>query len=328
MKNILLQDFSPLDIKAMRPDSFHKKKLLSVQKCCRKVDQGSGWQEVTSCPVCNFSEYTQLMRKCDIDIVQCRQCSLGYAAKIPKNTNDVYADKEYLCQAQHDYEQNINYRQERFAKERVEILRKWSGLDPKGCRLLDIGCGTGWFLDFCRQQGYAVAGQEFGKELAAYTAEHLGVKIWSCPVAEIDQKELFHIITLFDVLEHTPDPLEMLSQVKSLLSPGGIALIFVPNLHSLGSAILQEESALVAPAEHLLYFTKTSMQYLAKKTGFELLHIETKGMDIPDLIAYYRDKKQNSEVTGFLLEHSDIFQAVIDEAGRANHMRVILRKLL
>ncbi|MCI5134336.1 MAG: methyltransferase domain-containing protein [Candidatus Electrothrix sp. AW2] len=326
MRNILLQDFIPVNIQDMRPVGFHNEKFLSMQNCCQKVEQGSGWQSVDRCPLCGSPQRSTLMQKCSIDIVQCHQCKLGYATKIPKEIHDVYADEKYLNQAQRDYGQNISYRIKRFAKERVEILRKWSGRAPEECSLLDIGCGTGWFLDFCRQQGYTIAGQEFGKELAAHTEKRLETKIWSCPVSEIEKNAFFDIITLFDVLEHTADPFAMLSEVKSLLQPGGISLIFVPNLHSLGASILQEESALVAPAEHLLYFTRESLEYLVEKVGFELLHIETRGMDIPDLIAYYRDRSQQPEVTAFLLEYADIFQAVIDKAGRANHMRIVLRK--
>lgn len=325
MRNSLLKNFQPIAVEVMRPINFHEEKLRSVQQCCRKVDQGSGWQPVAACPVCGSAQYDVLMRKCGVDIVQCQECSLGYAVMVPKNPADVYADQQYLGQAQRDYGQNVNYRQERFAAERVNIVRKWSGKEAKNCVLLDIGCGTGWFLDCCRQQGYTVFGQELGKILAEDTSQRLGIPIWSCPIAEINQKDKFDIITLFDVLEHTADPVAMLTQVKRLLQPNGIALLFVPNLHSFGAAILQEESALVAPAEHLLYFTKQSMRHLVEKVGLELLHIETKGMDIPDLIAYYRDKQQNREVTAFLLEHGDLFQAVIDDADRANHMRVVLR---
>jgi len=151
------------------------------------------------------------------------------------------------------------------------------------------------------------------------------MKIWSSSLAALKYEGLFNAITLFDVLEHAPDPVHMLQSVKELLHPGGIVLIFVPHLHSIGFSILQEESALVAPAEHLLYFTKESMRYLAEKIGFKLLSVETKGMDIPDLVAYYRDKKQNQEVADFLVEFSDLFQATIDAAGYANHMRVVLR---
>ena len=327
MRVYFLKNFYPINIEAMRPVGFHEEKLRSVEKCCQKVEQGSGWRAVAICPVCGSSQHDLLMQKCCVDIVQCQECSLGYAAMVPKNAADVYSDQQYLGQAKRDYEHNVNYRMERFAAERMNILRKWSDKEANDCVLLDIGCGTGWFLDCCRQQGYTVFGQELGQTLAEYTAQRLGIPIWSCPIADIDKKYEFDIVTLFDVLEHTADPVAMLTQVKRLLQPDGIALIFVPHLHSLGAAILQEESALVAPAEHLLYFTKKSMRHLVERVGLELLHIETKGMDIPDLIAYYRDKKQNSEVTDFLLEHGDLFQAVIDEAGRANHMRVVLRNL-
>jgi 2-polyprenyl-3-methyl-5-hydroxy-6-metoxy-1,4-benzoquinol methylase len=325
MRNALLKNFQPIAVESMRPAGFHEEKLCSVQQCCRKVDQGGGWLAVAACPVCGSAQHDVLMQKCGVDIVQCQECSLGYAAMAPKNAADVYADQQYLGQAKRDYEHNVSYRLERFAVERVNILRKWSGKEAKDCVLLDIGCGTGWFLDCCRQEGYTVFGQELGNTLAEYTAKRSGIPIWSCPIAEIDKKSKFDIITMFDVLEHTANPVVMLTQVKRLLQHGGIALLFVPHLHSLGAAILQEESALVAPAEHLLYFTKQSMRHLVGKVGLDLLHIETKGMDIPDLIAYYRDRKKNKEVTAFLLEHGDLFQAVIDDAGRANHMRVVLR---
>jgi 2-polyprenyl-3-methyl-5-hydroxy-6-metoxy-1,4-benzoquinol methylase len=264
------------------------------------------------------------MDKCGIEILQCNNCSLGYVEQVPTDLKDVYSDRNYLDQARRDYEKNIRYRMERFARERVDILCRWLDGKPEEFSLLDVGCGTGWFLEYAMQQGFTVNGQEYGKALADYTSDRLGVKIWSNPLAELSEDILFDAITLFDVLEHTADPLEMLTHVKRLLRPNGISLIFVPHLHSIGFAILQEESALVAPAEHLLYFTKNSMRLLAAKAGLEVLHIETKGMDIPDLIAYYRDK-QNQPVVDFLFEHADLLQATIDSAGNANHMRVVLR---
>ena len=159
MRKALLTNFQSIAIEAMRPAGFHEEKLRSVQQCCRKVEQGSGWRPVVSCPVCGSAQHDLLMRKCGIDILQCQECSLGYVAMVPKNAADVYADQQYLGQAKRNYGQNVNYRLERFATERVNILRKWSGKEAKDCVLLDIGCGTGWFLEYCRHHGYTVFGQ-------------------------------------------------------------------------------------------------------------------------------------------------------------------------
>ena len=131
---------------------------------------------------------------------------------------------------------------------------------------------------------------------------------------------------MFDVLEHTPDPLTVLKQVEQLLVPGGIALLFVPNLDSIGFSILEEESALVSPAEHLLYFSDDSLRFLADKVGLKTLHSETRGMDVFDLLAYYRDKAQNVDIVDFLSSHADMFQATIDTAGNANHLRIVLQR--
>lgn len=327
MKNSLLGDFSPIDIDEMRPPGFQGEKSLSVIRCCDNVTSGKGWRKVTACPGCGSSLNKVVMTKCGIDIVQCGECSLGYAAQFPIDSRDVYCHADYLPKAQDSYLKNIKYRMERFAGERIDILVKWLGKEPVDCTLLDIGCGTGWFLEFAKEKGFTVAGQELGRDVARFTSERLGIKVWSCPVAELDKHSGFDAITLFDVLEHTPNPVEVLNTVKGLLKPGGIASIFVPNLQSVGFSLLQQESALVAPAEHLFYFTRESMEKMAAKVDLAVLDIETKGMDIPDLVAYYRDTKNDDAVTDFLTEFADVFQAVIDKSGYANHMRTVLQRL-
>jgi 2-polyprenyl-3-methyl-5-hydroxy-6-metoxy-1,4-benzoquinol methylase len=136
----------------------------------------------------------------------------------------------------------------------------------------------------------------------------------------------FDVITLFDVLEHVPDPQSVLRAVKDHLHPGGIALLFCPNLDSVGLSILRERSSLVMPAEHLFYFTPKSLRRLIEQTPLEVAEFMTKGMDIPDIMSHFRDEKQSPEVAAFLAEQCRTLQAVIDSAGCANHMRFVVRK--
>jgi 2-polyprenyl-3-methyl-5-hydroxy-6-metoxy-1,4-benzoquinol methylase len=327
VKKEMLRDFLPLDLDQMRPQGFHKARSKEIKQSCEKVSYGKKWRKVINCPCCKADCFDVLMAKEGIEIHQCRSCTLGYAAQFPVDTRDVYCGSGYLETAREGYLKNVVYRMERFAKERVAIIDAWRQPDSAGpLRLLDVGCGTGWFLEYARSCGYEVFGQELGTALAAFTAQRLGIAISSTPLEALNDLEGFDVITLFDVLEHTPNPVDQMTAVSRLLKPAGIAIVFAPNLKSFGFSVLQEHSALVAPAEHLLYFTKTAMKELAKRSGLEIMDYQTKGMDIPDIIAYYRDVLNKIEVTEFLSENLDLMQMMVDKSGFANHMRLIFRK--
>jgi 2-polyprenyl-3-methyl-5-hydroxy-6-metoxy-1,4-benzoquinol methylase len=174
------------------------------------------------------------------------------------------------------------------------------------------------------QEGFCVSGLELGKEIAAATSKRLKIKVFTETLQEMPVSEKFDVITLFDLLEHVPDPKAVLRSVREHLFPGGIALIFCPNLDSVGMKILRERSSLVMPAEHLFYFTPRSLRRLIEETPLAVAEFQTKGMDIPDVMSHYRDDEHSKEVSDFLSEHCQTLQAVIDQAGCANHMRFVV----
>ncbi len=130
--------------------------------------------------------------------------------KFAVDTGDVYSDVAYLPIAHSDYFDHVDYRQQRFAKERLDIIWQYMKKPAEQVRLLDVGCGTGWFLDSAKKSGFQTAGQEFGKDLAAFTAKRLGICVWSEPLTKIPVNEMFDVITLFDVIEHVPNPREVI----------------------------------------------------------------------------------------------------------------------
>ena len=180
-----------------------------------------------------------------------------------------------------NYLANVDYRKKRFALERLDIIRRHLKKPATGARLLDVGCGTGWFLEVAKDQGYIVTGLEIGKDLARYTSEKLEAKVHTVPLTELPATEVFDVITLFDVLEHVREPRLVLKSLREHLNPGGIGLIFSPNLDSVGITILQDHSSLVMPAEHLFYFTPRSLRQMIEQTPLDVIDFQTKGMDIP-----------------------------------------------
>ncbi len=321
-----INEYVPINLHEMRFPGFDKKREREIWRCVENVRKGQGTRKVESCPFCGSVDREVIFSRFEMNILQCRTCTLGYSEEFPVNTNDVYSDRDYLPIAISDYQDNAEYRKKRFGAERISIIKKYLRREHNGARLLDIGCGTGWFLECARDDGFDVSGLELGEELAGFTGDRMGIEVWTQPLGEMPDSELYDVITMFDVLEHVPDPEDMLTHIFRLLKPGGIALFFVPNLDSMGFKILKGNSSLCMPVEHLFYFTEGSLQPVLKRVGFEAVYSATKGMDIADMYSYYRDILERPDVSRFLEEMVDILQPVIDGAGCGNHMRFIVRK--
>jgi 2-polyprenyl-3-methyl-5-hydroxy-6-metoxy-1,4-benzoquinol methylase len=321
-----LRDYLNIDINAMRPVGFLEKEGAQIRATVANVDNGRGWIPNLTCPSCGSTRRTALFERFGRKVMQCLDCDVGYVDAFPADTNDVYSHTGYIETQETNYLDNVDYRKKRFAMERLDIIRRHLKQPETGVHLLDVGCGTGWFLEVAQNHGYIVSGLEIGKELAKYTSRKLGVIIHSLSLTELPATERFDVITLFDVLEHVPNPRALLRSVRDHLNPGGIGLLFSPNLDSVGMALLRESSSLVMPAEHLFYFTPSSLRRMIEDTPMDIIDFETKGMDIPDLYSYFRDIATVQPVADFLADRSSILQAVIDSAGCANHMRFVVRR--
>lgn len=325
LKNVL-KDFIPMDLDQMRFSGFLQKRAREIEICVQNVAQGKGWRDITQCPVCSSTERKVVFRRFEINIVQCNKCTCGYAEKFPVDTADIYSNADYLPIAQSDYLDNVDYRKQRFGTERLELIAEYFDNPSSKSRLLDAGCGTGWFLELAKKAGYQVLGQEQSRGLAEFTAKRLGIKVWDSKLTKIDKKEQFDVITLFDVIEHVPNPEEIIRSIYSHLNERGIAVFFTPNLDSFGFQHLKEHSSLVMPVEHLFYFTPDSLRNIIERVGLKVVYFATKGMDIPDIYSYYRDEMKQVQTANFLKENCDYLQAMIDASGYANHMRFICKK--
>lgn len=322
----ILREYLSIDLGAMRPIGFLKKEADQIHITVTNVDCGHGWIPNLNCPACGSDRSEVRLERFGRKLLQCLDCDIGYMEGFPAETNDVYSHAGYIETQETNYLENADYRKKRFAMERLDIVQQHLKRPAATVRLLDVGCGTGWFLEVARDRGYVVSGVEIGRELAQFTSNKLGIPVYAVALTALPSSEKFDVITLFDVLEHISDPRAMLKSVREHLNPGGIALLFTPNLDSIGFNLLGELSSLVMPAEHLFYFTPASLRRLIEETPLNVLDCQTKGMDIPDLFSYFRDVRKSQEVADFLAEQGPLLQAVIDSAGCANHMRFVVRR--
>lgn len=155
-------------------------------------------------------------------------------------------------------------------------------------RLLDIGCATGSFLSLARAKGWECRGVEVSAFAAAQARERTGCEVFCGRLEDAPFGHgTFDVITMWDLLEHLPDPLGGLERARSLLKPGGLLLVNTPNENSLlrqVARLLYRGSGgwMTAPVNrlyhryHLYYFAAETLEALLRRAGFEVVELNVK----------------------------------------------------
>ncbi|WP_322522127.1 class I SAM-dependent methyltransferase [Guyparkeria halophila] len=148
-------------------------------------------------------------------------------------------------------------------------------------RFLDVGCGEGWALRWFSDRGWDVTGVDFSDNACRRHNAPLCDRVLSGEVDEtLDtlaerQPGGFDLLWLDNVLEHSPEPAALVSQLGRLCSPGGLLMIEVPNDFSVTQQValdkgLIEDTFWVCPPEHLNYFNLAGLENLAEACGWSV----------------------------------------------------------
>ncbi len=137
-------------------------------------------------------------------------------------------------------------------------------------QMLDVGAGTGAFTHTMQTAGWEVTALEPDETARQNAKNKYGLdldsseKLFSLPAAQFDA------ITMWHVLEHVHDLHGYLSQLHTLLKPGGRLLIAVPNYTSYDAAVYKTHWAAYDVPRHLYHFSPKSMELLGNAKGFSL----------------------------------------------------------
>jgi 2-polyprenyl-3-methyl-5-hydroxy-6-metoxy-1,4-benzoquinol methylase len=158
-------------------------------------------------------------------------------------------------------------------KNKVALITKEN---PQKGNLLDIGAGTGDFLNQAKQSGWNCIGIE-PNEKAKQSAVSKGVK-FSTTLEELEDN-LFDVITMWHVLEHVPDLENQIKTLKRLIKPNGTIIIAVPNFKSFDANHYKSFWAAYDAPRHLWHFSKTSIHKLFSKENLNLKKVKPMWFD-------------------------------------------------
>jgi SAM-dependent methyltransferase len=199
-------------------------------------------------------------------LARCRACGLQYVCPRPMATAIIEA---YSKGDDYAYVSQVAARERTFAAAVADIEE----LLPGRGRLLDIGTAAGAFLAAARSRAWQVDGCEPNRWLARWGSRHYGIPIRTGELFDHHfAPQSFDVVTLWDVIEHTPDPARVIRTARELIRPGGLLVVNYPDIGSWIARALGRRWPFLSSV-HLYYFTRDTMTSLLARHGFDVVDV-------------------------------------------------------
>jgi 2-polyprenyl-3-methyl-5-hydroxy-6-metoxy-1,4-benzoquinol methylase len=250
---------------------------------------------MNACRACKSNRIRLLFIIADNRVWRCDDCSHVFldAAHTPDTIREMYRD--YEAPERDFYFDGVKGQVIENLDAYLSRCRDYCRSARRFLRLLDIGCGTGALLSRAAAQGFYCEGIEICSGLAHMARQHLGLKIHGDFLENLSlPHSSFDVVTMYDLIEHVPDPVRELQLACEILKPGGILFILTPNDDALMRRIarvayrwtlrgLERPMRRLYYVHHLSYFTDRSLQRLATASGLEVVSMETRNQELSRL---------------------------------------------
>jgi SAM-dependent methyltransferase len=225
-----------------------------------------------NCILCDSSERSLLFRQDDWSIYRCDGCGLGLLdpRPDPDELNALYRSDYFETNYNRGLRLGSPEMKRRLSQEthRTSFFKR----DGRRGRLLDIGCGMGYFLLACREAGYEVEGMDISADSAAYVQDELKIPVAVGTIEGVDYPpESFDVITMWHFLEHTRRPDQYIERTRRWLKPEGVLVVDVPNYQGTDARKTWDRWKGWQLPFHLYHFTPETLQRLLAEQGFRTI---------------------------------------------------------
>ncbi len=326
----------PFDPKKLKRDVSWKLDIANKQKLLAK-SLLKNRLSLKACPACKNNKFSLFANIFGYPYNQCLSCGHIFSAKPPKPeyVKKLYTalDKKNKAVQSEIYaiEELFKIRVENIAKPKVKFVTK--NLASKG-KWVDVGCGTGEIVYAAQSLGWKALGIESDKCETDF-AKKMGINLINTFITQDNSSDYISdakVISLFNVLEHIINPLELLKSLSQNAPQGCNFVIEVPRHPSLSSfanrAFPEMACRHIYSPDHLHAFTEKSIELILKKSGLTAKHIWLFGQDFYEVassIAALNNIKDDS-LFKTILQAADSIQNEIDKNNLSDCMLIIAKK--
>ncbi len=236
---------------------------------------------ITHCPLCNNHKHNAYITCVDylvsretFNIVSCENCGFKFTSPRPKaeDIGGYYKSPEYVSHSNSKKGLiNILYQRVRQCtiKNKVKLILKHKASGS----LLDIGCGTGEFLNACKNAGFSAFGIEPDSEARNFSKKNYNLNVNSTDALFDFSENQFDIITMWHVLEHVYNLKDDIQQIIKLLKPNGLLILALPNYESFDARHYKQHWAAYDVPRHLYHFSSKDINRILKMHNLELTKV-------------------------------------------------------
>lgn len=235
-----------------------------------------------NCPICGNNKLEPSLEVADFfltqeqfHIMKCPNCGFEMTQPFPdKNEIERYYQSDEYYSHPHKKKSLVSLLYEKVKQRNLKYKFRiaTSGLN-RGV-VLDIGCGSGDFMEFAKNKNWNVCGIEPNALARNYAEQKLKIQIFNSLESATPHKTSFDVITLWHVLEHIENLNEQVEAIKKLLKPGGRVVIALPNPDSYDAKYYGKFWAAYDVPRHLYHFRFKNIREFMSKHQFRFLKRE------------------------------------------------------
>ena len=265
-------------------------------------------ENLTSCPLCKSTKFSSKIDSFDyflskepFNIAKCDSCGFLFTNPRPfqENASKYYESEEYLSHNQNNqgllsqlYKLVRNYN----VKQKSRLIQKYAGEKT----ILDIGCGTGEFLNELKNRDFQVQGIEVNSSARNFARNFHKLEVYRDLNTANFNPDSFGVITMWHVLEHVYHLHETINEIKRILKDNGTLIVALPNPESYDANLYGKFWAGYDLPRHIYHFSSSNVKNLFNAHGFKVINIKPMYFD-----AYYVSLLSEKYIAG----HMNYFKA-------------------
>ena len=330
-KNFIIEEFNRLkifdiSIDKLRSKNFYNQMISNRNIYYKKYNKYLVLKK-TKCKVCKNNKSKFFASYRNYILRECLNCGTIYNnLNLQKFKTSGFFDNNEAKINDFKLEmiKTFSYRKKAFGKERLEYIKDKIFNKKKSFKVLDYGCGSGYFLSVLKDNNIEARGIDEDINVVNFCKS---IKLDVKKASLKDEKNYeYDLITMFDSIEHLYDPVSDLKIAAKKLKPKSYILAFTPNIHSLAFELMRTNHNMLAVFDHICFFNEKSLKFICKKVGLKVKSIEYFGLDIKDYIQYIETIKK-IKLKKTMSKFANLAQSIIDKQKLSNSMRIIFQKI-